>query len=107
MDGRLVTGFAVPGEISPSFSRSWPYGPSARSLLVLPGKRLLETGLGRTGADLLLRAINVAVWLGFAGAYLWATCRPLSYLKLWHNAPKGLTVDFRSARRLSEKTWSA
>ncbi len=34
------------------------------------------------------------MWLGFAGSYLWATCRPLSYLKLWHNAPKGLTVGF-------------
>jgi len=69
-------------------------GRLREDLLVLPGKRLLETGLGRTGADLLLRAINVAVWLGFAGTYLWATCRPLSYLKLWHNAPKGLTVGF-------------
>lgn len=71
-------------------------GRLREDLLVLPGKRLLETGLGRTGADLLLRAINVAVWLGFAGAYLRATGRdrPLSYLKLRHNAPKGLAVGF-------------
>jgi uncharacterized protein len=64
----------------------------AKTFWYSPVNGLLETGLGRTGADLLLRAINVAVWLGFAGAYLRATSRPLSYLKLWHNAPKGLTV---------------
>lgn len=64
----------------------------AKMLWYSPVNGLLETGLGPTGADLLLRAIKVAVWLGFAGAYLWATSRLLSSLKLWPNAPKGLAV---------------
>jgi membrane protease YdiL (CAAX protease family) len=54
----------------------------------------LEASLGQPGTDLLLRAINVSVWLGSAAAYLRVTGRehPLSYLKLRHNAPKGLAI---------------
>ena len=50
--------------------------------------------LGRTGTDLLLRAINATVWLGFAFAYMRTTGRdrPLAYLKLKVNVTKGLTV---------------
>jgi uncharacterized protein len=50
--------------------------------------------LGRTGTGLLLCAINVAVWLGFAFAYLRATGRdrPLAYLKLKGNVTRGFAV---------------
>ena len=66
----------------------------AKAFWYSPLNGLLETSLGQTATDLLLRAINVAVWLGFAAAYLRATGRdrPLSYLKLRHNAARGLVV---------------
>ncbi len=59
-----------------------------------PVNGALLAEFGRTGTDLLLRAINVAVWLGFAFAYLRATGRdrPLAYLKLKDNVTKGLAV---------------
>ncbi len=61
-----------------------------------PVNGVLEASLGRTATDLLLRAINVAVWLGFAFFYLRARGRdrPLSYLKLRHNAARGLVLGF-------------
>ncbi len=59
-----------------------------------PVNGLLETRLGQTETGLLLRAINVGVWLGFAAVYLRVTDRkdPLSYLKLRHNVARGLVV---------------
>ena len=59
-----------------------------------PANVVLEASLGRTGTDLLLRAINVAVWLGFAAAYMWATGwrDPVSYLRLRYNVAWGLVV---------------
>jgi hypothetical protein len=57
-----------------------------------PVDGMLESGLGRTETDLLLCAINVAVWLGFATAYIWATGRrdQVSYLRPRHNVARGL-----------------
>ena len=59
-----------------------------------PVNGVLEASLGRTGTDLLLRAINVAMWLGFSAAYMWATGRraPVSYLRLRHNLARGLVM---------------
>jgi membrane protease YdiL (CAAX protease family) len=68
----------------------------ARVFWYSPVNGLLETSLGRTATDLVLRAINIAVRLGFSAAYLRATNRerPLSYLKLRHNASNGLAIGF-------------
>lgn len=66
----------------------------ARVFWFSPVNDTLETALGRTETDLLLRAITIVVWLGFAAAYLRATIRdrPIAYLNLRSNVPKGLAV---------------
>lgn len=66
----------------------------ARVLCFSPLNVVLERALGGTGTGLLLRAITVAVWIGFAAAYLRATRRerPLAYLELRGNVPRGLAA---------------